>query len=124
MTGGRPQHEAGGAKGRGKSRPSHLAIVAGVHCSGGGGVAGAGVGFLPARLLDLHDGFHHFRLDCLSAVVVHRLCGEGAHGERLRETQQISIWARVELRSDIHQQQISNDAKVVRTPPTSSLLAS
>lgn len=82
-----------------KTRKSHLPIVAGVHCSGGGGVAGAGVGFLLARLLDLHDGFHHFRLDCLSAVVVHRLCRDGAHGERLRETQQISICGRVELRS-------------------------
>lgn len=118
-------------KGGEKTRPAHLPIVAGVHCSGGGGVAGAGVGFLPARLLDLHDGLHHFRLDCLSAVVVHRLCRDEAHGERLRETQQISICGRVELRSGIHQQpaarlhQISNDTKVVRTPPpTNSLLAS
>lgn len=65
---------------REKHQPTHLSIIAGVHGPGGGRVAGAGVGFLPARVLDLHDGFHHFRLDCLSAVVVHRLCRDGKHG--------------------------------------------
>lgn len=66
--------------GRTTTQQTHLSIIAGVHGPGGGRVAGAGVGFLPARLLDLHDGFHHFRLDCLSAVVVHRLCRDEEHG--------------------------------------------
>lgn len=66
--------------GRRTTQQTHLSIIAGVHGPGGGRVAGAGVGFLPARLLDLDDGFHHFRLDCLSAVVVHRLCRDEERG--------------------------------------------
>lgn len=36
-------------------------------------MAGAGVGLFSADLLRLNDGLHHL-LDCLSAIVVHRLC--------------------------------------------------
>ena len=48
-----------------------LAVVAGVHCSRRRRVAGAGVGFFSAHLLDLYNGLHRLRLDCLSAIVMH-----------------------------------------------------
>lgn len=59
--------------------PTYLPIIAGVYCSGGGGVAGTGVGFFSACLLGLNNGFNHFSLDCLSAIVMHRLYRQRKH---------------------------------------------
>lgn len=62
--------EDGGAGGG----ETHLSIIKSVDCSWGGGVAGAGIGLFSAHFLWLNDGLHHLCFDCLSAIVMHRLC--------------------------------------------------